>query len=71
MKKIFSFIVVLCMMVTFANAQTVESSRLFENTYITILGGGTTTGQFNDVPSPFFWDGAKGVLNGVRPFMGI
>lgn len=71
MKKIFSFIVALCMMVTFANAQTVESSRLFENTYITILGGGTTTGQFNDVPGPFFWDGAKDVLNGVRPFMGI
>ena len=71
MKKIFSFIVALCMMITLASAQTVESSRLFENTYITVLGGGTTTGQFNEVPSPFFWDGANGVFNGVSPFMGL
>ena len=71
MKKIFSFIVALCMMITLASAQTVESSRLFENTYVTVFGGATTTSQFNQVPSPFFWDGAKGVMNGVRPYMGL
>jgi outer membrane protein OmpA-like peptidoglycan-associated protein len=71
MKKIFSFIVAFVMMITLANAQTVESSRLFENTYVTVFGGGTTTGQFNQVPTPFFWDGAKGVMNGVRPFAGL
>lgn len=71
MKKIFSFIVAFVMMITLANAQTVESSRLFENTYVTVFGGGTTTGQFNQVPTPFFWDGAKGVMNGVRPYMGL
>mgnify|MGYP002619996200 CR=1 FL=1 len=71
MKKIFSFIVALVMMITLANAQTVESSRLFENTYVTVFGGGTTTGQFNQVTSPFFWDGAKDMVNGVRPFAGI
>ena len=71
MKKIFSFIVALCTMITFASAQTVESSRLFENTYVTVFGGATTTGQFNQVPGPFFWDGAKGVMNSVRPYMGL
>lgn len=71
MKKIFSFIVAFVMMITLANAQTVESSRLFENTYVTVFGGGTTTGQFNQVPTPFFWDGAKGVMQGVRPYMGL
>lgn len=71
MKKIFSFIIAFVMMITLANAQTVESSRLFENTYVTLVGGGVTTGQFNQVPTPFFWDGAKGVANGVRPFAGL
>lgn len=71
MKKIFSIIIAFVMMITLANAQTVESSRLFENTYVTLIGGGTTTGQFNQVPAPFFWDGAKGVAQGVRPFAGL
>ena len=71
MKKIFSLIIAFVMMITLANAQTVEHSRLFENTYVTIVGGATTTGQFNAVPSPFFWDGAKGVANGLRPFAGL
>ena len=57
MKKIFSFIIAFVMMITLANAQTVQHSGLFENTYVTVLGGATTTGQFMDVPTPFFWDG--------------
>ena len=71
MKKIFSFIIAFVMMITLANAQTVQHSGLFENTYVTVLGGAPTTGQFMDVPTPFFGDGAKGVMNGVKPFMGI
>lgn len=71
MKKFFSIIIAFVMMITLANAQTVEKSRLFENTYVTLVGGATTTGQFADVPTPFFWDGAKGVVNGVRPFAGL
>lgn len=71
MKKIFSLIIAFVMMISVANAQTVEHSRLFENTYVTLVGGATTTGQFNAVPSPFFWDGAKGVANGLRPFAGL
>jgi len=71
MKKIFSFIIAFVMMITLANAQTVQHSGLFENTYVTVLGGATTTGQFMDVPTPFFWDGAKGVMQGVKPFMGL
>lgn len=54
-----------------AAAQTVESSKLFENTYVSVFGGGTTTGAFNQVPTPFFWDGAKGVVEGVRPYAGV
>ena len=71
MKKFFSLIIAFVMMITLANAQTVEHSRLFENTYVTIVGGAATTGQFNAVPSPFFWDGAKGVVDGFRPFAGL
>lgn len=71
MKKILSIIMIFVMAFTIANAQTVEHSRFFENTYITIVGGGTTTGQFVDVPSPFFWTGAKDMSNGVRPFAGL
>ena len=70
MKK-FLLIIAALTMTFMATAQTVESSKLFENTYVTILGGGTTTGAFNQVPTPFFWDGAKGVINGVRPLAGI
>lgn len=70
MKKIITFIA-MAMISVMAFAQTVESSKLFENTSVTVFGGGITTGQFNQVPSPFFWDGAKGVVKGVRPYMGI
>ena len=70
MKKIITFIT-LVMISVMAYAQTVEHSKLFENTSVTVFGGGITTGQFNQVPSPFFWDGAKGVVKGVRPYMGV
>ena len=70
MKKIITFIA-MAMISVMAFAQTVESSKLFENTSVTVFGGGITTGQFNQVPSPFFWDGAKGIAKGVRPYMGI
>lgn len=41
MKKIFSFMA--AFLITFAaNAQTVESSTLFENTYVTLHGGVTS-----------------------------
>ena len=56
---------------TSAYAQTVQPSKAFENTYFSVYGGVTTTGQFSDVVSPFFWDGAKAVANGVRPMVGV
>lgn len=65
MKKIFSFIVALCMMITLASAQTVESSRLFENTYVTVMGGGVTTTQYNGADG--FWNGAWDVAKHVKP----
>ena len=71
MKKIFSFIIAFVMMITLANAQTVEHSKLFDNTYVTLTGGVTTTGQFVNVPTPFFWDGAKSVYNGLRPLAAL
>lgn len=70
MKKIFAIIAGL-LIVVMASAQTVQSSKLFENTYVTVLGGATTTGQFQNVTTPFFWEGAKGVFNGVRPTIGV
>lgn len=54
-----------------AAAQTVEHSKLLDNTSVTILGGGVTTGSFSDVPTPFFWDGTKAIFNGVHPFVGV
>ena len=71
MKKIFSFIIAFVMMITLASAQTVEKAKWYENTSVTLLGGATTTGQFTDVPTPFFWDGTKAVFSGVKPMMGI
>ena len=71
MKKIFSFIIAFVMMITLASAQTVEKAKWYENTSVTLLGGGVTTGQFTDVPTPFFWDGTKAVFSGVKPVMGL
>lgn len=52
-----------------AAAQTVESSKLFENTYVTVGGGIITTTHTGG--QPFFWDGAKNIVNGIRPVAGI
>ena len=69
MKKIFSIIIAFVMMITLANAQTVESSRLFENTYVTLVGGGITTAHSGG--AAFFWDGAGNIVKGIRPFAGL
>lgn len=71
MKKFYCFVLALFVAMFTMNAQTVEHSKLFDNVSVTVLGGGVTTGQFVDVPTPFFWDGTKAVFNGVRPFMGV
>ena len=70
MRKFILFVAAVLFSLT-AAAQTVESSKLFENTYVTVSGGATTTGQFNEVPSPFFFDGAKAMLKGSRPMLGL
>ena len=70
MRKFILFIAAALFSLTEA-AQTVESSKLLENTYVTVSGGATTTGKFNEVPSPFFFDGAKAMLDGVRPMVGL
>lgn len=54
-----------------AAAQTVESSKLLENTYVTVLGGGATSTVLGETVTPFFWDGAKQVVKGVRPLAGV
>lgn len=71
MKKFYCLMVALFVAMFTMNAQTVEHSKLFDNVSVTVLGGGVTTGQFMDVPTPFFWDGTKAVFHGVRPFMGL
>lgn len=47
------------------NAQTVESSRLFENIYVTAMGGAITTTQYNGDNG--FWNGALDVAKNVKP----
>lgn len=60
MKKIFSVIIALVAVVAMASAQTVESSRCFENTYIGVNGG---------VISPFTSNNGWG--NSLRPVVGV
>lgn len=69
MKKFYCLMIALVMTAVMASAQTVESSRFYENTYVSVFGGATTTGQ--PALTPFFWDGAKNVANSVRPLAGI
>ena len=61
MKKIFSFIVALMIGIA-ANAQTVEHSTFFENTYVTLSGGTTTTTSLFD--ESLNW-------NVLRPVVGL
>ena len=69
MKKFISFFVALVMAFTMANAQAVESSKFFENTYVTVTGGAITTTHTGG--QAFFWGGAKNIVKGVRPFAGV
>lgn len=70
MKKIFSIMMIAFAMVfNVANAQTVESSKFFENTYVSLYGGAITTSHFGG--QPVFWGGIKNVMDGVRPFAGL
>ena len=63
-----------------AQAQTIESSKILDNTYVTVLGGGITTYHTGPVASnyainyggkPFFWGGAGDVVKSARPVAGI
>lgn len=49
MRKILSIISALVISCMFASAQTVEHSGLFENTYVTVSGGVTSTTQFRNM----------------------
>ena len=49
MRKILSIILALVISGIFASAQTVEHSGLFENTYVTVSGGVTSTTQFRNM----------------------
>lgn len=69
MKKIFSIFMAFMLVVFTMNAQTVENSRGFENTFVTVYGGAITTAHTGDVP--FFWDGLGNVVDGVRPLAGV
>ena len=69
MKRIFSIIIAFVMMITLANAQTVEHSRLFENTYVTLSAGAITTQHTGG--DAFFWTGAENIVKGIRPVAGL
>ena len=67
MRKFISFIAALLLLAVAANGQTVQKSKTFENIYVTVAGGGISTGEFIDLPAPFFWGGVKGVVHSNRP----
>lgn len=69
MKKILSIILAFAIGSSIANAQTVENSKLFENTSVSVYGGAITTTHF--MGEPVFWGGLKNVVKGVRPLAGI
>lgn len=69
MKKIISLIIALAMAFSVATAQTVEHSRFFENTYVTLSGGAITTQHTGG--ETFFWGGANNIVKGIRPVAGL
>lgn len=50
--------------------QTVEGSKLFDNTFISVAGGGITT-NLTTTHRTFFWNGAKDIVKGVRPVAAV
>jgi outer membrane protein OmpA-like peptidoglycan-associated protein len=66
----FLFIIAMMLVSTGLFAQTVESSKLFDNTYIGVYGGGTTTNLMT-THRTFFWNGAKDIVKGVRPVAAV
>lgn len=53
----------------FATAQTVENSRIFDNTFVGLYGGGITTNH--GYGRTFFWKGAENIVKGVKPVAAI
>ena len=52
-----------------ASAQTVESSRFFDNWEVAVEGGAITTTHLEG--ESFFWNGFENIWNGIRPVAGI
>lgn len=62
----FLFMIAMVLVSTGIFAQTtVEGSKLFDNTFVTISGGGITTNH--GYGRTFFWKGAENIMKGVRP----
>ncbi len=57
MRKFITFLMAFVLMITFANAQTVESSRLFENFSVNVNGG--ITKSLNNVEDSTFFSNIK------------
>ena len=66
----FLFIIAMMLVSTGLFAQTVEGSKLFDNTFIGVYGGGTTT-NLTTTHRTFFWNGAKDIVEGVRPVAAV
>ena len=66
MKKFFTLIIAFVMTIGLANAQTVEGSKLFDNTFVSVSGGGITT-NLTTTHRTFFWNGVKDITKGIRP----
>lgn len=66
----FLFIIAMMLVSTGLFAQTVEGSKLFDNTFVGVYGGGTTT-NLTTTHRTFFWDGAKDIVKGMRPVAAV
>lgn len=50
--------------------QTVKGSKLFDNTFVAVSGGGITT-NLTTTHRTFFWNGVKDITKGVRPVAAV
>lgn len=69
MKKFITMLAALMLMFGAASAQTTMDSKVYENVQVTVMGGGIMTQ--NAGGQPFFWDGAKNIVKGIRPTAGL
>lgn len=66
----FIFMIAMMLLSTGLFAQALAPSKTFDNTYVTVSGGGITT-NFTTTHEKFFFDGAKDIAKSMRPVAAI